>query len=610
MNVSSPYIYVTTPNSTNKPVRLLLPNDFDRLKQKAQVALKIHDEISHFISKSGDIILYINEVIPGDTLYVATQPPPEIIDLSSSEMNLELPDNKIEEEEDEEEENFSNQELKSESIENHFEEEESDVPLTENSIQEIHNEEEEEEEHFNFEPAEQNQSQSVHEETQSLRESQISNRSESASVISRSSLSQASNISDVVEKTILGPSITNPVAKTFTMKTIDTRFKQVFKECDKTILDGQRKFFKSALKILPGNAMLQKKNSITLLPQIEDRISAFLDKHRVIYEGTTSYTFSTLVGGPNHSGKSLLLSIFLENFIADLVTSHTAQENFVFVFDAVQLAAHATSLETFMTNYIETTFTQISWQRTGFSKFCKSVTNYFASIFCMPEETLPTLPHLFTKDEYFKTAAKKLFSLAQRIHEIAFSNGDVDDWQTTLMLFPSLVAECFGFKKTHFIIDNIEVLNVSAKTVTNGSEMSIDILYSLKEVLNTQSYVVSGTNSQIAIALLSGTDGVDLLGKCDILSTVGFSGSFYGSNQEFSIKFVDEKRSVRIKSVHCCGCPAFIARWEEVWFALNEDDEDFTESKKRMTDLLALIFPDESMMTKEIETFKPISVVA
>ena len=255
-------------------------------------------------------------------------------------------------------------------------------------------------------------------------------------------------------------------------------------------------------------------------------------------------------------------------------------------------------------------FNQISLQRTGFSKYCKSVINYFASLFCMPDENIPQLPHLFMKDEYFKTAAKKLYSLALRIHEISFTNGDVDDWQTTLIMFPSLAAECFGFKNCHFFIDNIETLSVTAKTVTNDKEMSLDILFSLKEVLNTHSYVICGNSSATALALLSGTDGVDLIGKSDMLSTLGFSGSFYGSNQEFNIKFVNEKRTLRLTSNHCCGCPAFIAKWEEIWFAMNEDDEDFSETKSRMSELLHLIFREGTIIDNEIESVKPVSVVA
>ena len=384
---------------------------------------------------------------------------------------------------------------------------------------------------------------------------------------------------------------------------IDSKSKEFINECGEDTLNSQKKFYQDTIRLLPGSQLLERRSRLTMLDEIEERVSEYIDQHRVMNSSLMCYQFNTVVCGPPQSGKSLLLSLLTEQIIAEAVASNAQRSNFFFVFDAAQLTLYTSNISLFLPKYIEMVFQSLALQRPGTKKYSRLLSNYLGTVVFSKEDSIPPPPMQFVKDENFRFSSEFLYQFAARLHQCVLYQSEFEDWGTTVMMIPVYIAEAFGFKKVHFIIDNLEFMN----TTVIAQDSVIELLECIKEVLVKHSYIVTGQNIDEIFALFGNLGAADLLQNSDYLTTIGFNGTFYGDNREFIVSFEGEPRNHRITPKHCCGCPAYLAMWEEVIYAYEENKEGAVD---KMEFLLHHIFKDSPILSKPIKDIKPVSVVA
>ena len=627
------FVYVVDERKpTMKPVKLRMPTNIEQFKKKTRDTLKLPSDVISFKTKTGQVINDADDIYPGDILTVSMTKEtktPKIVELDSSELvhkplsvMSESYDESLEEDEEEEiikpilkkltkfdyfneeeeiQKNYEKEKTgktKPEDDLDSYEEEEEAAPELVTATIQVDEEEEKEEESF----------EKLIETSKQVTEPQDTPLSKLCEADEkRDELERTKKLKQEKTKKKQKKEIKNdiPCQKIISMESIDAKSKELIETCNKETLKYQQKFFQETMKILPGNALVQKRSRLTLLDEIEEKISEYIHNHRIMNSSTICYSFNTVVCGPEKSGKSLFLALLTEQIIAEMITSRVQRTNFFLVLDGAKLSLYSSSLKLFLPKYIEMILSAISLQRPGVKKHEKILVNYMSTVAFSQEESIPPPPMQFVNDENFRLSSESLFQLAARIHDCVLYQEEYGEWDLTIMMLPVLLSEVFGFKKVHFIIDNFEYLNLSISC----NNASIDMLECLKEVMALQSFVITGQNIDELFALVANTGGSDLLLNSDFFTTTGIEGSFLGDNREFVVSFEDEARNYRVTPKSCCGCPAYIALWEEACFALEENEGQKEGVIDKLHVLLPLIFKDNPIMAKQIKDANPVSVV-
>ena len=122
-------------------------------------------------------------------------------------------------------------------------------------------------------------------------------------------------------------------------------------------------------------------------------------------------------------------------------------------------------------------FQALALQRPGTKKYSKLLINYLSNVVFSKDDSIPAPPNQFVNDECFRFSSESVFQLAARLHQCILYQTDFDDWGTTVMMIPVFIAEAFGFKKVHFIIDNLDYLNTNIVTVLQKQLSNGKIVY-------------------------------------------------------------------------------------------------------------------------------------
>lgn len=339
---------------------------------------------------------------------------------------------------------------------------------------------------------------------------------------------------------------------------------------------------------------VRNKKQLTMQDEIQEMIKKILNKHRIIFPYGISYSFKTIIDGPKESGKSTILTLLFEQFYSDMCTARVEKRNFVFAINGQELMSHFTNIREFTKYYINSIFECIVMQRTGLSKHLRTLVSYMQS--CAGSENINQPPPNFVKDEFFRTCSVALYQVAL---SIAFypDEDDIQDYVNKIVLLPVAIAEAFGFSRTHVFIDNFDLVDKKLETEYG----QVKILDSFNCLFNRTSFV----------AATKFNNCIENITDFDVVSTLGCHSSFFGDDKEFNVKFDGESKAIKITPKICCGCPAYIAMWENMCYEMDNDgdqEEVAANLIDNMHNLLSTIY-DQGLLIKRIKQINPITIV-
>jgi len=358
----------------------------------------------------------------------------------------------------------------------------------------------------------------------------------------------------------------------YALNEADRSFLGKIREDFRNIENYNMQFFSGLMNMLPSTKLLDKE--LHFYEEIEQIIVEEISLSRNVFPQHTSYHFNQAILGPRYSGKSTILSVFLKVVLAEILASKTSNKQFIMPIDGILLSESLVSFDSFCKEYITLIFTALTYH-IGIGKYQKRLISHFLGIIQGKNLTVPQIP---TMEEFFESEVS-LSEISLILHRLKATEDS--DLLSHIVSLSTSIPAAFGFKKTHFVIDNFEYLDRELD-FNSETHSTIDLFQKSME-----SYIISCQSADLFLESVFISPNYTL--------TTGLITEFEYNNYSISIRFDGEPRPFLLTPTHCSGCPAFLSTFQSIILSEYPDIQ-----KTALNSFLNVIFPASQFKDKSI----------
>ena len=252
-----------------------------------------------------------------------------------------------------------------------------------------------------------------------------------------------------------------------------------------------------------------------------------------------------IIDGPPHSGKSTLLLIFAQNMVKRLRICNQLNRVFVFTMNWENALQQVTDYISIYDFIITQTIQQTAQQNQFLYPITKALIKWFLDIPHSPN--LKTLPLSLSQMPKFPTTSIEM--LGKNLNTVFKSPDNPALFVQEITSFPNNFSSCFGFEKTLFIYDHVDI-DYDITLSTEADEQTFTpIINGIIRSLSRQYFVASVKTGQIDTTKLK---------KCKFVKTDDSIPYSAVSNLK---SIVCSKPSLTITPDMCHGCPQILHRY-------------------------------------------------
>lgn len=329
----------------------------------------------------------------------------------------------------------------------------------------------------------------------------------------------------------------------------------------------------------------EKTTGLFLNSEIHEYVRKSVLKHRFIAGNSAFHRFKIGIVGPPKSGKSTLLHIYLQELLLEIVASDEWKSTFVFPMKIDDVESTVNNYESFYHKIINLILDEIVQQKPIYQKWIFNIRKYFESV------TSHLVPLILSKscyiNKYVLNIQNKLIEIGRVLHEAWTAPSGFEWWYTLIFLLPSLISNVLGFRKTIYVIDNIEEYDILLEPhhPFDNTSQFVFISEHLKHALSRNDYIFACHNMGKLYSMLNPIDdeGIDLKPITDFISTNGISSDMVENDPPLLMTLSTEDLPFVMKGCDCDGVPNYILLWKDLnqlideMDGMNEDTDEFDD---------------------------------
>lgn len=349
----------------------------------------------------------------------------------------------------------------------------------------------------------------------------------------------------------------------------------------------QKQFWMKKITDLLARAnFCEKTTGLFLNSEIHEYVRKSVLKHRFVAGNSAFHHLNIGIIGPPKSGKSTILSIYLQELLVELVASDEWKSTFIFPLKIENIDKLADDYISFYRKIINLILDEIVEQRPVFQKWILNIKRFFESV------TSKLVPLILSKsyhvNKYVLNIQNKLTEIGKSLHEAWKSPSGFEWWYTLIFLLPSMITNVLGFKRVIYVIDNIDDFDVFLKPhhPFDNSSQFVFISEHLKHALSRNDFIFACHNIGKMYSMLEpiDEDGVDLKPITDFLPTNGISNELVENDPPLLMTLSTEDLPFVMKGSDCDGIPSYILLWKDLnqlideMDGMNEDTDEFDDA--------------------------------
>jgi hypothetical protein len=324
----------------------------------------------------------------------------------------------------------------------------------------------------------------------------------------------------------------------------------------------------SWLSSLTANIKRQKlcdtTDNLHLVQEIREFVNESIIRHRFISGDHCSHQFKVGITGPRKSGKSTLLQLYSEQVALELVVGGDWKQVFMFVLDVKDFLPFMHDFESFYKMWVDALCEQVGRQRCSAAKWIPDIRRFLESQVTVPITLQFSKCYIVSSAQ--RQTSERIVALGKQIHS-AWDSGNLDWWFTCVLSLSLTLPAVVGFRKTLFVIDNLEFADVEVRPC--GQFIASDAAFfgeHLKHVLKQGDYIFACQDLENLYYFMEpeDEDGVDMMKGTHFVTTYGIADSSTENDPPLMLRLEGEQIPFVFKPEFLDGVPNYILLWNDL----------------------------------------------
>lgn len=354
-------------------------------------------------------------------------------------------------------------------------------------------------------------------------------------------------------------------------------------------LERQQKiyWYKQGLRIAESQNLPPIPENASGVQEMVDKARSIITQHRFPNNSGVTYRLNFGIIGPQGSGKSVFLRVFLEELLTDLAINDEWKDTFIFILDLCNIITYATNHLQFYKAIVAVTMQSIMWE-------CPSLIPHITMIHKMFDDVTeyalpPKFGTAFSLDPETQRIAAELQIIINKLSIIWNDEECLTEWINSIVYLPMLVSKALGFKKCIYVLDHYDFADTyfsptNAKFVDSPSQINLIDVYNF--ALVHCNFVLSCSNQHDFLNLIEQVpEEEQLKPQFELISTIGLIQEDTYEDKQITIGFNDDTFPTTITCAICGGIPMLQHQWNEINKCLDILESDQEEEEDKIEEL-------------------------
>ena len=364
---------------------------------------------------------------------------------------------------------------------------------------------------------------------------------------------------------------------------------ELLPECSESLkilpdLERQQKvyWYKQGLKIAESQNLPPIPENASGVEEMVEKARSVISSHRFPRKSGVTYRLNFGIIGPQGSGKSTFLRIFVEELLADLALNDEWKDTFIFMLDLCNIITYATNHLQFYKAIVAITMQSVMWE-------CPTLIPHITMIQKMFDEvteykSAPKFGTAFSLDPETQRIAAELQIIINKLSIIWNDEECLTEWINSIVYLPMLVSKALGFKKCIYVLDHFDFADTyfsptNQKFVDSPNQINLIDVYNF--ALVHCNFIISCSNQHDFLNLIEQVpEEEQLKPQIEILSTIGLIKEDTYEDKQITIGFNDDTFPTTITCSICGGIPLLQHMWNEINGVLDSLESDQEEEDK------------------------------
>jgi hypothetical protein len=180
----------------------------------------------------------------------------------------------------------------------------------------------------------------------------------------------------------------------------------------------------------------------------------------------------------------------------------------------------------------------------------------------------PLLPKSFCTSPDFRPLVPALRRLLGTFSELFRGGRPLAEWVSHTLRLPTLVADVFGFRNCIFVVDHLDLADVTLSDCPpfDNEGMNVLVIEHFKEAMSGASFIAACRDLRAIANLFPAVaeEGTDLTEGLRVVLTLDIAAPKDAVNEFVIILDDDVEFQLVLTAKHFGGCPAFLKWWKEM----------------------------------------------
>ena len=304
-------------------------------------------------------------------------------------------------------------------------------------------------------------------------------------------------------------------------------------------------------------------------------------RHRFFTTKINDYSTRIAIAGPRESGKTHILSMFIDEILLDYAATGLWKQTFFMFLNFRIIRTFINDPAQLYHNFVDLTLQAVAWQKPTLSKYMPLIRKTF---YQLTETKMPPRfqinTQFYQENPLFASALQKILN---QFSELWNDPDSFSQWMTAIYLLPSSIASAIGYTKVFFFIDNFEFADCELSShppFSQANPSTFNIEY-VQFALSNAYFVVACEDQSKMFSALSPLDGgVDIYKGLDVVTPYNIYKNDGSDNRAIVMDIQGEALPFLLSIDHCCGIPAYL----NIWYELNDVFDEFDDKTEEEQD--------------------------
>ena len=288
--------------------------------------------------------------------------------------------------------------------------------------------------------------------------------------------------------------------------------------------------------------------------EIYQNIKKYLDEFRFNIDQFSNISLKTAIIGPNKSGKSNILSIFINELFIELITTGLWKKIMIFFLNQSELLILSNNNIQLFNYIVNITFKHLEWYRPDLIPIISILQKSF--LYIINSNATPILSKSLSQYQSLIQYIPKLQLLINDLFNSFKDSFEFTKWFKKCLNFPKEFLKIFGYNQFIFICDNFESFDssISPSFQFSNSKDQISLLNEIFNIINNNNFIISTKNQKKLFNFIK----TNFNYKINYFSTLNIILDSNYNNYHHLIYFQNEKNFFYLNSNYFLGNPYYL----------------------------------------------------